>query len=79
MPRRINNEIQRFHNEDLVLNVSTAVDRHKWDENKYEQFIDELCGMREYQKEAILTALRYLLGGEYRDLRDLAAKNFEKS
>lgn len=79
MPRRLNNGIQRFHNEDLVLNVSTAVDRCKWDENKYEQFIDELCGLREYQKKAIFTTIRYLLGGEYRSLRDLAKKNFSEN
>lgn len=77
MPRR--NGTKRFHNEDLVLEVSTSVDRRKWDENKYEAFIDELCENREYQKDAIRAALRYLLGGEYRDLRDLAAKNFERN
>ncbi|MDP2664654.1 MAG: DEAD/DEAH box helicase family protein, partial [bacterium] len=68
---------KRFHNEDLLLEVSTSVDRRKWDENKYEAFLDELCGVREYQKDAIRAAMRYLLGGEYRDLRDLAGKNFE--
>ncbi|MDP2932941.1 MAG: DEAD/DEAH box helicase family protein, partial [bacterium] len=76
MPRRTSGT-RRFHNEDLVLEVSTSVDRRKWDENKYEAFLDELCGVREYQKEAIRAAMRYLLGGEYRDLRDLAGKNFE--
>ena len=76
MPRRTNGT-KRFHNEDLVLEVSTSVDRRKWDENKYEAFLDELCGVREYQKDAIRAAMRYLLGGEYRDLRDLAGKNFE--
>jgi len=75
MPRR--NGTKRFHNENLVLEISTSVDRRKWDENKYEAFLDELCESREYQKEAIRAASRYLLGGEYRDLRDLAAKNFE--
>ncbi|MCH8986707.1 DEAD/DEAH box helicase family protein, partial [Patescibacteria group bacterium] len=75
--QRKNNGTKRFHNEDFVLEVSTSVDRHKWDENKYEAFIDELCGIREYQKDAIRAALRYLLGGEHRDLRDLARKNFE--
>lgn len=60
-----------------MLEISTSVDRRKWDENKYEAFLDELCESREYQKEAIRAASRYLLGGEYRDLRDLAAKNFE--
>lgn len=77
MPRR--NGTKQFHNEDLVLEVSASVDRRKWDENKYEAFIDELCENREYQKDAIRAALRYLFGGEYRDLRDLAAKNFERS
>ena len=77
MPRR--NGTKRFHNEDLALEVSTSVDRRKWDENKYEAFIDELCENREYQKDAIRAALRYLLSGEYRDLRDLAAKNFGRN
>jgi type III restriction enzyme len=69
--------LQRFRNEDLVLRVSPAVDRTRWDESRYEQFIDELCGDREYQKEAIRTALRFLLGGEYGSLRDLARQNFQ--
>ncbi len=79
MARRRNNGIKSFHNEDLVLEVGTSVDRRKWDENKYEPFIDELCGVREYQKEAIRVALRYLLGNEYRDLKELARKNFERN
>jgi len=79
MPRLSNSGIRRFHNADLVLEVSASVNRQKWDEDKYEPFIDELCGIREYQKEAIRIALRYLLGGEYRDLRDLATKNFEQN
>jgi len=76
MPR-ITNGTQRFHNENLVLEVSSSVDRRKWDENKYEAFLDELCGIREYQKDAIRASMRYLLGGEYQDLRNLAGKNFE--
>lgn len=71
--------MRRFHNQDLVLDVGYSVDRSKWDESKYEAFIEELCGDREYQKDAIRTTLRYLLGGEYRDLRDLATKCFEES
>ncbi len=70
---------QRFSNEDLVLKVSTAIDRNKWNENRYEAFIDELCGTREYQKEAIRTALRYLLGGEYTNLKQLAQENFDRN
>src|SRR5438128_10625283 len=42
-----------FRNEDLVLKVTTNIDPKVWDESRYEAFLDELCGMREYQKEAI--------------------------
>lgn len=66
-----------FRNEDLVLKVSTDIDPTVWDESRYETFLDELCGSREYQKEAIRTALRYLLGGKYANLRELAKDNFD--
>src|SRR5712692_4540842 len=68
---------QTFRNEDLVLKVTTNIDQKVWDETKYEGLLDELCGTREYQKEAIRTTLRYLLGGKYSDLRALARENFE--
>jgi type III restriction enzyme len=66
-----------FRNEDLVLRVTTNIDPNIWDESRYEMFLDELCGMREYQKEAIRTTLRYLLGGKYVHLRALARENFD--
>src|SRR6266700_5246544 len=68
---------QTFRNEDLVLKVTTNIDPKVWDETKYEAFLDELCGSREYQKEAIRTTLRYLQGGKYDNLRELAQENFE--
>ncbi len=74
-----NADRQRFRNEDLVLKVSPNVDRARWDESRYEEFIDELCDDREYQKEAIRTALRFLLGGEYANLKELAQENFEQN
>ncbi len=55
-----------FRNEDIVLKVSTNVDPKVWDETRYESFLDILCGHREYQKEAIRVALRFLLGKELR-------------
>jgi type III restriction enzyme len=66
-----------FQNEDLVLKVSDNIDPAIWDESAYEAYLDELCGYREYQKDAIRTALRYLLGSKYKDLRTLAKENFE--
>ena len=68
---------QTFRNEDLVLKVSTDIDPKVWDETRYEAFLDELCGTREYQKEAIRTTLRFLLGGKYANLRGLAKENFD--
>ncbi|MBI3304168.1 MAG: DEAD/DEAH box helicase family protein, partial [Deltaproteobacteria bacterium] len=67
---------QTFRNEDLVLKVTTNINPDVWDESRYEAFLDELCGTREYQKDAIRTTLRYLLGGKYANLRELAKENF---
>jgi type III restriction enzyme len=68
-----------FRNEDLILKVTTDIDPKVWDESKYEAFLDELCTTREYQKESIRTSLRYLLGGKYANLRELAQENFEQN
>lgn len=68
-----------FRNQDLVLNVSTTFDPARFDVNRYEPFLDALCGNREYQKEAIRVSLRYLLGGRYSNLRALAEENFNSS
>lgn len=70
---------QTFRNEDLVLKVTRNIDPKVWDETQYEAFLDELCGTREYQKEAIRTTLRYLLGGKYASLRELAKENFDNT
>jgi len=67
------------HNTDLVLSVGQRVDRALWDESRYDEFIDALCRGREYQREAMLVCLRYLLGGQYECLRDLARENFDRS
>ncbi len=68
---------QTFKNEDLILKVSENIDPAIWDEDKYEAFFDELCEDREYQKNAIRTAMRFLAGAAYENLRELAKKNFD--
>src|SRR3989338_4674958 len=68
-----------FRNEDLVLKVTKNIDPKIWDESKYEAFLDGLCEKREYQVKAIQTALRYLLGRKYANLRELAKENFESN
>lgn len=72
-------ERQRFLNEELLLQVNHAVDRSVWDESVYEAFLDELCGTRQYQKDAIRTALRYLLSEQYTNLQQLALENYNRS
>lgn len=68
-----------FRNEDLILRVTANINPLVWDESKYEDFLDEICGYREYQKEAVRATLRYLLGGKYRNLRALAQENFQSN
>ena len=70
---------QLLRNQDLVLKVSLNVDLAKFDISKYESFLDALCGDREYQKDAIRETLRYLLGGQYNSLRDLAKENYQQN
>jgi type III restriction enzyme len=63
-------------NSDLILRVSTAVDPAVFDISKYEAFLDALCSTREYQKNAIRTTLRFLLGGRYVNTRALFRENY---
>lgn len=72
-------EPQTFQNKDLVLKVSPSCDPKRFDPNKYEAFLDALCGDREYQEEAIRETTRYLLGGEYRSLKELAEENYHRN
>lgn len=70
---------QVLRNQDLVLKVSQNVDAARLDLTKYEAFLDALCGDREYQKDATRETLRYLLGGRYNSLRDLAKENYHQN
>lgn len=69
----------RLLNQDLVLQVKKNIDPEIFDLDKYEPFLDALCVDREYQKTAIRNTLRYFLGGQYHNLRDLAEENFNKN
>ncbi len=70
---------QTFQNKDLVLKVSPNYDTKRFNPNKYEAFLDALCENREYQKDAIWETTRYFLGGEYKNLKDLAEENHHKN
>ena len=70
---------QTFQNKDLVLKVSPNYDPRMFDPNRYEAFLDALCGDREYQKQAIRETVRYFLGGQYNSLKDLADENYHNN
>jgi type III restriction enzyme len=72
-------ERQTFQNKDLVLRISPSYNPNRFDPNKYEAFLDALCGDREYQKEAIRETIRYFLGGEYKSLKELAEENYHNN
>ena len=72
-------EHQRFLNQDLVLKVSKSVNPAVFDINKYEGFLDALCGERKYQKTAIRNTLFYLLSGNYKNITDLAEENYHSN
>lgn len=76
---RVRSDRQIFKNEDLVLKVSENIDPNVWNEAKYEAFIDELCGNREYQKDAIRIVMRLFAGKAYKNLRALAKENFDNN
>jgi type III restriction enzyme len=63
----------------LVLEVTRNINIKTLDLDKYDEFLDELCGHRDYQKEAIQTTIRFLLGGEYKNTESLAKENFEEN
>ena len=60
---------------DLVLKLSEKV--NNFDISKYEDFIEELCGEREYQKEAIRKVIKLFLSGEYKNIAELVRENFK--
>ncbi len=68
-----------FQNQDLVLKVSKNYDPKKVNIEKYYPFLDAIHGNREYNKEAVIETIRYFLGGEYKNLRDLATENYHQN
>lgn len=62
---------------DLVLRLSEKA--NNFDISKYEDFIEELCGEREYQKEAIRKVIKFFLSGEYKNITELVRENFEEN
>jgi type III restriction enzyme len=63
-------------NQDLVLKVKSDYDPRLLRLHKYEAFLEALCEGREFQMEAISTVCRFLAGGQYESVGQLAEENY---
>jgi hypothetical protein len=68
-----------FNQKDLILKVNENYDRSKLDIDKWERFLDVLCGDRVYQKEAIKSSVIYLASGMYNSLVDIVEENYKSN
>jgi hypothetical protein len=64
---------------DLVLEVPEKLDPNRFDLDAYVDFMDLLCRGRAYQEAALAATLRFLLGGEFTDIGDLAIHNYKRN
>lgn len=71
--------IQKIDIKNLVLEVNKNYDRNKFDLDEWDEYLDILCQDREYQKDAIKTAIIYLASGKYATVKDLLKENFENN
>jgi len=62
---------------DLVLRLSEKA--NNFDISKYEDFIGELCGKREYQIEAVRKVIKFFLSREYKNIAYLIRENFKEN
>jgi type III restriction enzyme len=69
-----------FNTQDLVLKVNTkSFDPIKYPLDEWERFLDVLCTNREYQKEAIKTAIHYLISTKYNSIEDIVKENYAQN
>lgn len=69
-------DIIKYKQDDLVLKVSKMYDKSVLNLDEWDDFIDQLCGDRIYQKEAIRISVIYLASTEYKSIKDLALENY---
>lgn len=71
--------IRKIDLKNLVLKVDKNYDHSIIDLNDWQDYLDCLCGDRDYQKEAIKTVLIYLLSGKYSSINDLVVENYNSN
>lgn len=72
-------DIKVYKTRDLVLSVSSSYDPAKLHLDQWANFLDVLCGDRQYQKDAIRTAIIYLASGRYKNIQDLVTENWAQN
>jgi type III restriction enzyme len=70
---------EQFSADQLTLHVSGDVNTANLNLDAYDDFLRRLTGEREYQREAIETAITFLCGGEYQSSAELARKSYDES
>ena len=68
-----------FNQKDLILKVNKNYDKSKLDLDKWENYLDVLCGTRDYQKDAIRSSLIYLASGMYSTIEDVVKENYNSN
>lgn len=63
--------------EDLVLHLNKKA--KELDISRYEDFIFELCGDWEFQKEAIRNVIRFFMSDFYKDTKQLLEENYQNN
>ena len=71
--------IKIYKTQDLVLQVKQNYNPAKLNLKRWVDFLDVLCGDREFQKEAIRDAIIFLASGEYATIESLIKENFRKN
>jgi type III restriction enzyme len=66
----------KYDQSKLVLDVNQNYNKSIIDLDKWQFFLDILCGDRDYQKEAIKNSVIYLASGLYTTLEDLVGENY---
>lgn len=72
-------DIKIYKTQDLVLQIKENFNSEKLNFAQWVDFIDVLCGDREYQKEAIRDAVIYIASGEYSSIEELIAENWRNN
>lgn len=75
MPKRT----EKLNLSEHTLDINTRkFDIEFFDYSEIEEFVNVLCGNRQYQIDAIKQIMTYLWGGGYKDLTELAKENFKR-